>query len=707
MSEIKGRIQLGVRMVVLSCGLMMTGLAAADGLRITDVQVGPNDGGIAKVTFNLAWFNSWRHDSFHDAAWVFFKTRAGTSGWRHAALSAGRILNPEGYAAGNGTALEFVVPEDGVGMFVRRAGNGIGDVSAQGVTAVISHKAEAGAPEIRAFGVEMVYLPEGPFFVGLGAEEPYPSGGYGFGGMEQNWLYRYARSDGRDFLSTFNYSRVGYVDAWVMTSPDERIPAYQVKDAGPIPTGREQGSLWAVAIKPEDKSEVPAAFPNGYAAFYSMKFPWITQGQYADFLNTLPPAQAKPRYWLEGHGVAASGGGSAVRRQGQAPDYTYAATDPDARCPWVSWKDAVVYAAWSGLRPMTELEFEKVVRGPEFAVPNDASPSYWGVNGVQALRVFERTISIGDAVGRAFKGSHGRGTLEPPADWPVTHLEGVILRGDALPETWRPDGFVPTHLLIAGRTFPLYADADQSNERYPGWRGARSAPAPAGTAIPGQMAADTAMLPFKRPEAQTYKLARMQQRMNPDGALGEWQQPTLTLAEPMWIQPSHMRFPSRDNTNAWRGAGDASAKVYLGWDGEALCVAAEVTDDVASNTNDVDSLWDGDAMNFGVIDADANHTDLWLALTGAGVVMSPLADPTEKLATIAKYAVVRDEATKVTRYEMRLPLTGLKLTIGRECCFYFRFFDNDGSGAHYRFDLAPLVTDPFKASLYSKFVLGE
>jgi hypothetical protein len=199
----------------------------------------------------------------------------------------------------------------------------------------------------------------------------------------------------------------------------------------------------------------------------------------------------------------------------------------------------------------------------------------------------------------------------------------------------------------------------------------------------------------------------MKQPVNPDGTLGEWQKPTLTLAEPMWIQPNHMRFPSRDNTNGWRGAEDASVKVYLGWDGEALCVAAEVRDDVACNTNAVGSLWDGDAMNFGLIDAEANQTDLWLALTRDGAVMNPQADPSGKLSAIAKYAVVRDEAARVTRYELRLPLAGLKLRFGQECCFYFRFFDNDGGGAHYRFDLAPLITDPFKANLYSKLVLAE
>ena len=138
-----------------------------------------------------------------------------------------------------------------------------------------------------------------------------------------------------------------------------------------------------------------------------------------------------------------------------------------------------------------------------------------------------------------------------------------------------------------------------------------------------------------------------------------------------------------------------------------MCAAAEVTDDEHSNTNSARSLWVGDCMNFGLIDADANQTDIWLGLTTNGVVLNPLADPTEKLTKLAKCAVVRDEAAKITRYELRVPTAGLLMKPGTECCFYVRFFDSDGMPAQYRIQLAPVITDPFKAKLYSKFVLVE
>jgi len=77
------------------------------------------------------------------------------------------------------------------------------------------------------------------------------------------------------------------------------------------------------------------------------------------------------------------------------------------------------------------------------------------------------------------------------------------------------------------------------------------------------------------------------------------------------------------------------------------------------------------------------------------------------LSKTARYAVVRDEAAKATRYELRLPLADLGLVPGEKCCYYFMFMDNDGKGLRYRFQWAPVITRPFNARLYSKFLIEE
>lgn len=160
-------------------------------------------------------------------------------------------------------------------------------------------------------------------------------------------------------------------------------PPYTVSGPGPIPTGRQPGRLWATGITPEDGGEIPGSFPNGYRAFYAMRFA-ITQGQYADFLNSLPEAEAALRYFPEGHGKW-------IGRSGEPPNRVYAplgrfpntwfrpaAPDRDHRCPWLSSADSAAFAAWAGLRPMTELEYEKTCRGPALPVLSDQSGSFWG-----------------------------------------------------------------------------------------------------------------------------------------------------------------------------------------------------------------------------------------------------------------------------------------------------------------------------------------
>jgi len=51
------------------------------------------------------------------------------------------------------------------------------------------------------------------------------------------------------------------------------------------------------------------------------------------------------------------------------------AAKPFVACSYLSWMDGAAYADWAGLRPMTELEFEKACRGDQAPVPNEFA---WG-----------------------------------------------------------------------------------------------------------------------------------------------------------------------------------------------------------------------------------------------------------------------------------------------------------------------------------------
>ena len=660
--------------LTFACALLLASPAArADALKIENVKVTPRDANTATVRFDIAWENAWRHGSFHDATWVFFKARGDRkSDWQHVRLAADKVVNPTGYGqAKGGTPLEFVVPagdEGYLGMFVRRTKQGKGAVTARGVTAVWDLKAAPGIGDIRktkirAFGIEMVYVAEGPFYLGSG-------------GRDLNRFYKCARDD-RDVPQ---YRR--QVLQAVVT--DDEGPPYRVTGPGAIPTGRQKGKLWAAGITPVDDGEIPASFPNGYASFYCMKHPYITQGQYAGFLNTLTTAQAKARYHVLGHGPE-------IERSGKSPNYTYSASAPDKRCPWLSWTDCTAFAAWAGLRPMTDLEYEKAIRGPQDSVPYGASPSYWGAAGFNMGGHYERPVSAGSATGRRFAGTHGRGTPALPTNWP-TDVGGAVFRNQVR---------VGSHLRTSGRSNAIDVFADRGAHPYAGWRAARSAPA--GDAAVGPIPVRTL----------GHRIARLGRRVRADGVLDEWGKPTLTLNGPADLFPVYRRLAPFNFygrlVKPWQGPEDLSAKVYLGWDGEVLCIAAEVTDEQHVNTKTGDGISKGDVLQMGLATAKMTHWNIALALTKAGVALHQYAGQGDTLVKTAGCAVARDDKARATRYELRLPMAALGLKPGDEFGFNIVFFDDDDSNANrYWLQLAPgLAGQHPNTTLYPRLVLAK
>ena len=654
----------GRREAAALAGLLLfaAGAARTDNLRVENVKVAPRDDKTAIVTFDTSWSNSWRHGSFHDAAWVFFKVRADEkSPWQPVRLVAGKVVNPTGYNSGDGTPLKFVVPDgdDGfVGMFVRRAADGKGDVAARKVTALSDWTGVKGAKknlenaELRAFGIEMVYVAEGPFYLG--------SGGTG----ELNMFHTY-------------------------TGKDQDTPPYRVTNGGAIPTGRQKGKLWAKGICPPDGGEIPAAFPNGYAAFYCMKWPHFTQEIYAGFLNTITAEEAKGRYYAGYQGVV-------IKRSGEGPKFVYEASEPAKRCPWLSWADCAAVAAWAGLRPMTELEYEKAIRGLQTPSPvYDATPSFWGIADVNTGDIYERPVSAGKAVGLRFAGTHGRGTPTLPGDWPAD-VDCVTFRGAQFGLRY----YSPSHHVTSGRVNALFVLVVRWYLPFAGWRGVRSAPA--GVAAP---------VTDRFPPGAALPLARLGRLVRADGGLDEWSKPALSLGGAEDVFPVYRRFAPLDYyrrlLKPWQGPEDLSAKVYLGSDGEALCVGAEVTDDRHLNSKTGDSISSGDALKMGLVTADGVHWNIGAALTQAGVAFHQWEGKGDTLVKTADCAVVRDDKARVTRYELRLPLAALGLKPGAEFGLNVVLFGDDGDGQPYWLQLAPGLTDPANPKLYPRFILGK
>ncbi len=463
------------REAAIACALLLSAGAARGedrwqalyNVRIENVAIAPRDARTATVRFDISWQNSWRDKANHDAAWVFFKVRADDkAAWQHVRLVADRVLNPMGYGHEKGsTPLELIVPDgdDGfVGMFVRRATDGKGPLSARGVTAIWDLRAARGIPKdlkgvtVRPFAIQMVYVAEGPFYLGSG-------------GAELNGFYKY-------------------------TDGSQALLPYQVTGAGAIPTGRREGRLWVRMRKgdmPADGGEIPASFPNGYAALCCMKYP-ITYVQYAGFLNTLTAEEAKVRCPVPRR----YGGG--ILRSGEPPNTTYSAREGGGRnagpgAHGLSWADGAAFAAWAGLRPMTELELEKVLRGPRKPAPDEVGSSYWKVGGFdtwdwhafKGASQGERTVTVGNAKGRSFKGTHGRGTPALPADWPQDDAVGAGLRCSWYTPSYPRDAKpYPRGVTLIGLDLPRTRTSDRLHaafvdpHRHPHhkWRGVRTAP---------------------------------------------------------------------------------------------------------------------------------------------------------------------------------------------------------------------------------------
>ncbi len=220
----------------------------------------------------------------------------------------------------------------------------------------------------------------------------------------------------------------------------------------------------------------------------------ITQGLYAAFLNALTPSQALARY-----PTADDLGTNSYRYTiAQSSAGTYTASAPTRSANWIFWEDGIAFSDWAGLRPMTELEFEKACRGSgqpavpgeyawgatkivsqtgfqgtdgsgsELATPADANTVYnrtilgpvrAGINPGKVARelagvsfygvpdlsgnVVEMAVTVGTADGRRFTGNHGDGELSDlgfsnVALWPRAIAPNVPL--PASPDTIR-NGF--------------------------------------------------------------------------------------------------------------------------------------------------------------------------------------------------------------------------------------------------------------------------
>ena len=288
--------------IIMACAPLL-GWANALSVNITS-----HDQANQTVTFTLQWQNSWRVTGVPnnwDAAWIFVKFRAcgASTAWTHGTLDLAQCVIPGALEAtqANGTP---GIDADNRGLMLRQSAPGIYPTAGPyTVTVKVTNMptdAMTDPIDIKVFGIEMVFVPAGDFYIG----------------------------DGN------NHTNSQFFPVTLITSATTSV-----------------SQSWPQALTFDVSS-----FPKGTSPFYCMKYE-ISEGQYAAFLNTLSTAAQVNRY-------PGSFGAyrNRLNNTGTAPNI-YTTDAPDRAQNYLGYGDVSAYLDWACLRPMTELEFEKACRG--------------------------------------------------------------------------------------------------------------------------------------------------------------------------------------------------------------------------------------------------------------------------------------------------------------------------------------------------------
>lgn len=422
-----------------------------------------------------------------------------------------------------------------MGVFCYQTTEGYGTVNATG-NELLWHYRENGinkdaVVEVQVYAVEMVFVPAGAFFAGDGSTTTVR-------GQLRNGASNQAFKILSDSALTLGGDVAGNLannNATGMATADDFNDATTQSLSALYPKGYAAGYVMKYEIsqgqyvdflnslnRQQQANRVAAAVGGGITSLtnrYVLSNSSSLQNRNGLRADATLPAQGRLTFYndLNDNGTP-----------NEAADGQFVA------CNYLSWADVAAYLDWSALRPLSELEFEKAARGQLATVANEyawgsvidtaasgisnaganneqannaaanavygnqgsvqgplrvgsfarsetsrrqAGSGHWGITELSG-NVWERTVSLGNATGRAFEGSHGDGLLQQGglvpfvfgqanvADWPGSNGAGQAWRGGS----WQTAN---TSLRLSDRHQAVNSDSSRSAEA--GGRGMRTA----------------------------------------------------------------------------------------------------------------------------------------------------------------------------------------------------------------------------------------
>lgn len=359
----------------------VTASAFANNVRIENVSIVDQNTTLNQYTiqFDLLWDNSWRISegpSNWDAAWVFLKfSQSNLKDWEQ-----GLMLRVSDDPAADGhiypSSAEMQIPLDRVGAFFYRAEDGNGDTVFQQIQIIWDYDGEDldddQTVNINLHAIEMVNIPEGPFYLG----------------------------DNSETHDVFQVASLGI--PFFVDSEDEEITLGGASSAN-LTNGLFSNPEY------DDFSEattrtLPAEWPMGYHAMYVMKYE-TTNGMYNEFYNSLNETQQeamKPDCDLSTDGF-----GGFIQIE-----------NPYRPIDCVTWGQVAAFLDWSGLRPLSETEYEKACRGPLYPEPDEyawGTSNWFGPSDFNDL-ITENDGEVNEIVVGGFSETYPNG-VSPTAPW--------------------------------------------------------------------------------------------------------------------------------------------------------------------------------------------------------------------------------------------------------------------------------------------------